>query len=291
MNLDSKKELTTVHYSAYSVKVIHKFKFAPNAMTFPLHWHDRIELLRIWEGRLILTCSDHHCTLLPGDVALISPKMLHSGTAGDEGVVYDVIMFDPTSLLNETAPAAQYILPLCQGKYIFDPLVQNPQITARLDSIVAAHRQESSNHPLQVIGELYDLVGLLYKNCVIRETAALPTQKHFDRTIDYINEHYAENISSASLSQMFGYDESYFCRKFKKQTGLTVMKYIQILRIEKARKLLVETQLPVQDISALCGFSDTAYFTNCFKALCHVTPTRLRETAKQTAQYSKRVKT
>lgn len=281
MNLDSKKELATIQYSAYSVKVIHKFRFAPNAMAFPVHWHDRLELLRILAGSLELNCTDHHTTLLPGDVALISPKMLHSGTAGDEGVMYNVIAFDPSVLINETSPVAQYIQPLCEGKYIFEPLVQNGQITARLDSIVAAHRQESDNHPLQVIGELYDLIGLLYKHCVIREINALPTQKGFDQAVTYINDHYTEDISSSSLSEMFGYDESYFCRKFKKQTGLTVMKYIQILRIEKARKLLTETDLSVQDISRQCGFTDTAYFTNRFKALLRTTPTRLRETAQQ----------
>lgn len=279
MNLDSKKELATIQYNAYSVKVIPSFVKAPNSMAFPIHWHERIELLRILEGSLELTCTDHRSTLYPGDVALISPKLLHGGTAGDQGAIYDVLTFDPLVLINDTAPVAQYIRPLCEGKYIFEPLVQNAQIVARLDSIVAAHRQESPNHPLQVIGELYDLLGLLYKNCVIRELSALPTQKHFDQVINFINDHYTENISSSSLSEMFGYDESYFCRKFKKQTGLTVMKYIQILRIEKARKLLTETELPVQTISQQCGFTDTAYFTNRFKALLHTTPTRLRESA------------
>ena len=280
MNLDSKKELTPIQYSEYSVKIIYHFTFAPNAMTFPLHWHDRVELLRIIKGNLALSCTDHHSTLYPGDVAIISPRMLHSGIAGSEGVVYDVIMFDFSTLVNQTAPAVKYMQPLCDGKYIFEPLIRNRQITARLDSIVSAHRQQGDSHPLQVIGELYDLVGLLYRHCVIRELAALPIQKHFDRTIDYINEHYAENISSASLSQEFGYEESYFCRKFKKQTGLTVMKYIQILRMEKARRLLVDTELSVQDISASCGFSDTAYFTNRFKNLYLTTPTKMREQAK-----------
>lgn len=279
MNLDSRKEITTVRYSAYSVKVIHNFRFAPNAMAFPLHWHDRLELLRILEGSLVLNCTDSHTTLFPGDVALISPKILHSGTAGDAGVMYNVITFDPAVLVNGTDPVAQYIAPLCEGKYIFEPLVQNPQITERLDSIVAAHLQESENHPLQVIAELYDLIGLLYKHCIIREINALPTQKGFDQAVAYINEHYTEDISSASLSAMFGYDESYFCRKFKKQTGLTVMKYILILRIEKARKLLTETNLPVQAISRQCGFADTAYFTNRFKSISRMTPSQLRETA------------
>ena len=280
MPLDSKKELTAIAYNAYSVKVIVSFRFAPNAMAFPLHWHDRLELLRILEGSLMLTCSDHSCTLQPGDVALISPKLLHSGTAGSQGVCYHVVTFDPETLRNSTGPVTQFLDPLCRGKYSFEPLVQNEQITQRLDSIVAAHQGLSPNHPLQVIGELYDLLGLLYRHCVIRDASSLPTQKGFNQAVDYINDHYTENISSASLSALFGYDESYFCRKFKKQTGLTVMKYIQILRIEKARQLLTGTNLPVQDIATQCGFSDTAYFTNRFKSICHTTPTALRENKK-----------
>lgn len=286
MKLDSKKELAPIQYSAYSVKVIRNFRFAPNAMAFPLHWHDRIELLRILEGSLILSCPDLNTTLHPGDVALISPKLLHGGTTGDTGAVYHVLTFDPKVLLNETQPSGQYIQPLCEGKYVFEPLVYNSQIVERVDSIVAAHDNPAS-HPLQVIGELYDLMGLLYRHCVIRQATALPTKKEFDQTIDYINEHYTENISSASLSQMFGYAESYFCRKFKKQTGLTVMNYIQILRIEKARQLLVETNLPVQDIAAACGFSDTAYFTNRFKAMFRLAPSQLRSTSKKESKYGR----
>ena len=234
MKLDSRKELTPVHYSPYGAKVIPNFKFAPNSMAFPLHWHDRLELLRIRQGSLLLSCTDHQLTLHPGDVALISPKLLHGGTTGNEGAVYDVITFDPAALINGTDPAARYIEPLCQGKYTFEPLVQNQLITRRLDSIVEAHRQLPASHPLQVVGEFYDLLGLLYKHCIIWDMAALSTQKQLDQAIEYINEHYAENISSASLSLQFGYTESYFCRKFKKQTGLTVMNYIQILRLEKA---------------------------------------------------------
>ena len=200
MKLDSRKELTTVHYSPYGAKVIPNFKFDPNSMAFPLHWHDRLELLRIRQGSLLLNCTDHQLTLYPGDVALISPKLLHGGTTGNEGAVYDVITFDPATLLNGTDPASQYIEPLCQGKYIFEPLVQNPQITQRLDSIVQAHQQGPANHPLQVVGEFYDLMGLIYQHCVIWDMAALPSPKQLDQAISYINEHYAENISSASLS-------------------------------------------------------------------------------------------
>ena len=91
---------------------------------------------------------------------------------------------------------------------------------------------------MQLLALLYDLTGLLYKHCTIQDVLGLPAQKQLGQVIDYINDHYTENISSAMLSQIFGHDEAYFCRKFKKHTGLTIMKYIQILRMEKARKLL-----------------------------------------------------
>ena len=281
MPLDSKKELVPIHYSEYSTKIIYHTRFNPGVMAFPLHWHDRVELLRIHEGSLIFTCTDHHLTLQPGDVCLISPRMLHNGVAGPQGVMYDVIMFDLTLLTNQTLAAQKYVAPLCAGTCIFEPLVQDEQIRQRLDSLVAAHRYETQLHPLQVIGQLYDLVGLLYKECVIRDLSALPPQKQLGRAIDYINEHYTEPISSAMLSKKFGYDEAYFCRKFKKQTGLTVMQYIQILRMEQARKLLAETDMPVKDIAAACGFADTAYFANRFKGIYKRTPTQLRQLSRK----------
>lgn len=277
MALDSKKELTPVHYSEYSAKVIYHLRIQPGGMTFPLHWHERIELLRIHEGCLVFTCTDHHLTLAPGDVCLISPRMLHSGVAGPEGVMYDVVMFDTSLLLNGTAAAKKYIAPLCDGSCIFEPLVRNDQIRDRVDDIVRAHRFDTQLHPLQVVSALYDLVGLLYKNCVIRDLAALPPQQQFGPVIDYINEHYAEPISSAMLSRKFGYDEAYFCRKFKKHTGLTVMRYIQILRMEQARRLLAETEMPIKDIATQCGFTDTAYFANRFKSIYRSTPSQIRE--------------
>lgn len=281
MPLDSKKELTPIHYSAYAAKIIYHTRFNAGAMTFPLHWHERLELLRILEGSLIFSYSDHQLTLQPGDVCLVSPRMLHSGVAGPQGVLYDVLMFDLELLCNQTEAGQKYLSPLYQGNYLFEPLVQNELILQRLDAIVAAHKQETDLHPLQVIGQLYDLVGLLYKNCVIRDLAALPSQKQFGAVIDYINDHYTEDISSASLSRQFGHDEAYFCRKFKKHTGLTIMKYIQILRIEKARKLLTETEQSVQDIAVICGFADSAYFNKCFKNVYRITPTQMRQRTRE----------
>lgn len=282
MALDSKKELQPIYLSEYGLKIIYRFAFQNDVIAFPLHWHDHMELLRIREGSLILSCANHHLLLQPGDVGVISSQVLHTGSAGPEGVVYDVIQIDFGLLLNDTKISSTYLRPLCDGSCLFEPLIQNQQIIDRLDAIVEARRYPDQQQPLQLLGWLYDLAGLLYKHCVIQDVLGLPVQKQLGPVIDYINEHYTENISSAMLSHKFGHEEAYFCRKFKKHTGLTIMKYIQILRMEKARKLLVETELPIQDIAIGCGFADAAYFNNCFKKLYRITPSLMRQRAKET---------
>lgn len=280
MALDSKKELTPIHYSDYGTKIIYRYTFRPNVMPFSLHWHDRVELLRIHQGSLNLSCTDQNIVLRPGDIGIISSKMIHGALAGPEGVIYDVVMIDLNLLMNSTRTTSAYLQPLSDGSCIFEPLIQNDQIRHRFDSIVEAHHT-ADRQPLRILGELYDLVGLLYEHCVIRDVPVLTTQSQLGPVIDYINAHYSEDISSAFLSQKFGHEESYFGRKFKKHTGLTIMRYILILRMEKARKLLSETDLPVQDIATSCGFSDAAYFINRFKLLYRITPTQMRQRAKQ----------
>jgi AraC-like DNA-binding protein len=55
------------------------------------------------------------------------------------------------------------------------------------------------------------------------------------------------------------------------------MKYIQVLRLEEAKKLISKSNSSIKDIALSCGFSDVAYFTNCFKRLYQITPTQMRE--------------
>ena len=91
---------------------------------------------------------------------------------------------------------------------------------------------------------------------------------------EYIENHFRENISSKELSRRFGYDEAYFCRRFKSVTGLSPMIYIQILRLEYARRAIKnEKGVKISEISSSCGFSDPGYFARCFKKHYGMTPT------------------
>ncbi len=277
MRLLSQKEMMPVVYGEYPVKC---FRVSAQAgeLVFSLHWHERMELHRVVEGSLSLYCGDEHRTLCAGELSVVSPQLLHRGVAGPEGVTYEVVMFDVLPLVNRTA-ATQWLKEVDSGKTVFETQTNHENVIAAVDRVLEAYYRENT-HPLETVGLLYELLGTLYCFGGVKAQAPPPLEKWFGQVISYINEQFAKPISSASLSARFGYDEAYFCRKFKHVTGITVMRYIRILRLEQARNLLTETEQSVSDIALACGFSDAAYFANCFKAQYGITPTVLRQQTK-----------
>ncbi len=85
--------------------------------------------------------------------------------------------------------------------------------------------------------------------------------------VDYIQAHYNENISLADVSDHINISKSYLCDLFKKELNVTIINYITNLRMEKAKELLVSTDMKMYEISLQVGYNDYAYFSQIFKKL------------------------
>lgn len=113
------------------------------------------------------------------------------------------------------------------------------------------------------------------------ERAANPKQLKRERLIykifDYLNEHYAENLSLEKISAEFFISKSNLSHYFKKETGLSPIQYMMQRRIGEAQSLLVETSLPIQEIEFRLGFNDSAHFSKMFKKHVGVTPNEYRK--------------
>lgn len=275
MQLNYKKELTPVVFGETSVKIL-TTRLTANMPGFEQHWHDRIELHLVKSGCMDLYCDDRHIKVYPGELSIVSPGVLHSGKASDEGYECFVIMFEISDLFNGTVSAKQYIEPIVKGDVRFCDKTKIPQIVGLAEKIVSTQLSESNHHPLEIVGYLYSLLGLLCKHCIDSTHSFLPKFEKFDNVINYINGNFTKNISVADISKKFGYDESYFCRKFKKVTGITLVKYIRTQRLEHARKSLEKTNDSIRHIAISSGFPDAAYFTNCFKNMYGISPTKYR---------------
>ena len=94
--------------------------------------------------------------------------------------------------------------------------------------------------------------------------------------VDEINERYSELLGIDELAEGLQVNKSYLIRRFKKEVGVPPGRYLQTIRVGRAKKLLTKPQYTLEVIAALCGFSCANYFCKVFKKETGETPTAFR---------------
>ena len=93
---------------------------------------------------------------------------------------------------------------------------------------------------------------------------------------DWMEVHYPEDISMEQISQHFSLSSRTLIRKFKSNLGITPSAYLQEVRIDAARKILVQTKKTVDEITAAVGYEDVSSFTKLFKRKTGLSPINYR---------------
>lgn len=96
------------------------------------------------------------------------------------------------------------------------------------------------------------------------------------RVRDYIEAHLTENIELKALAGITGLSRWYFARAFKQSVGVPPHHYLMQRRLERAQKLLAESDLSVAQIALQSGFSDQSHFSRRFRLFFGVTPRAFR---------------
>jgi len=94
---------------------------------------------------------------------------------------------------------------------------------------------------------------------------------------DYMEKNLDKKISIEKISSMVNLSKYYFIRLFQHKKGITPYLYVQLLRINRAKELLISTDRAIKDIAQAVGFSSTARFSKCFLDLTGTTPTQYRK--------------
>lgn len=110
-------------------------------------------------------------------------------------------------------------------------------------------------------------------------SAAMPASEDYSVSAaqNYMERHYAEDISVTELANL-GYELiSCFMRRFKKETGITPMEYLNAVRMKKACALLKDSSIAVSEIAEKCGFDTEEKFRTNFKEKLGVSPEQYKE--------------
>jgi two-component system response regulator YesN len=94
---------------------------------------------------------------------------------------------------------------------------------------------------------------------------------------EYIQQHFHENITLISLSEHFHFSPQYIAKKFKEMYNTTVVTYQTHLRMQKAKSLLMHTEMSVIKIAEIIGYADENYFSKVFRKQMGLPPLKYRK--------------
>ncbi len=99
-----------------------------------------------------------------------------------------------------------------------------------------------------------------------------------NRITSYIKNNYHDSmLSIQAMAEYFGISSSYLSHSFKKQTGQTILNYVNYIRIEKAKELLAENNDSIKNVTFKIGYHDVSSFIRKFKKAAGITPGEFRE--------------
>lgn len=212
------------------------------------HAHDYAHILLPLEDELIvrLDGEDHHVTC--AHLAFIAPGRMHHCLCKAKIIMINI----PPSMIKKEdldSLSAEVCLPLIGSMVPLSELIKD---------------EVEHNPSSDAVRYLY---YYLYSKLV--ESSGF-------RSLRYMREHFAEELSVAHLARLENYNVSYFTDWFKKQTGASPTSYLRRLRIDKAKELLVSTSYHLIDVALQVGYGSNAAFSRAFRGCEGMSPVEYR---------------
>ena len=265
-----KKEVRTICYD--DELGMEAYRFQGIRQIFPNHFHEYYVIGIIEVGRRSLSCKNREYVLNPGDMILFNPGDNHTCTQLDDGTLdYRAINItkERMLLLTEEVTGTQYLPGFSEN------VIQNEEIACYFRPLhqrimEGSHEFEKEEDLFYLLEQLISNYGQPFSCC------SLESREGIQKACAYMEAHYAQHICLDEICKTANLSKSTLLRSFTKSKGVTPYRYLENIRINKAKELLEQGILPV-DAAMMTGFSDQSHFTNYFSSFIGLSPGVYRE--------------
>jgi len=235
------------------------------------HIHNLYELYYLEKGSGIYLIDNQSYEMQSGDVFVIPRGILHKTSYQDMNRIRVAIYFSVSFIS----------LPILQRFGNTAHVFRSEEIADKVKFYINQMKENNTNHQLyfeeQIRLNFQALMLLLLQEgkeiepMNVAET--LGTQM-----IQYVQEHYMNHLSLNDLAVQFSLSESHLSRVFKKESGFGFNEYLTLVRLQNARKMILEhPEKPISEVAFSCGYSDSNYFSLCFKKNFGIVPHALKK--------------
>ena len=253
------------------------------------HWHEELELIVVSKGSAIITVAGEKYIVNKGDGFFINTGVLHGGCIYESTTcIFHSIVFHPRLVGGNTDSIfwRKYVNPILKnisfkGLFLNNSIQWQKDLLCSIDEAWFLCMNEEEGYEFEVRNVLSKIIYLMSKNleCIESNTSTkkLRDSHRMKNMLQYIDEHYSDNITINEVAESASLSVSECLRCFHRNIGTTPIQYLKSFRIKKAAELLTNTDMKIVDVGIICGFQDMSYFAKTFRNIYGCTPSQYRE--------------
>lgn len=247
------------------------------AGVFPAHWHEYVEILYIKNGVLSAIVQTVEYELHTGDLMIINSGDLHMTRTPD--CHYLILQISARQLRS-------YLPDFDQLR--FDTLIpytksrQNTQLFSALHAMETIFQEQPHHYELLFTARLYEFLYILCRDHCTTTASAVAADIDRDRlritrAMQWVREHYQENLTLDTAASLLAVSREYFCRLFKKYTGQTFLEYLNDVRTIHLAKDLSACDDTITSLMEKHGLTNYKVFLRTFRKLYGTSPQKFRK--------------
>lgn len=246
------------------------------------HAHDTYEFFYLCNGERFYYISGQDYCVKRGDVVLINRNVIHKTRPTNVPDYERIVLQIPHDFL---APDDPDDLDLTECFSYSTPVISLERknqsiIESILLNILDEMQNEAAGFKSIVRAQITQALVFIHRHALsgnhklIQETYV---HKKIHDVVAYIGSNHMNEIALANLAEHFHISKSHLARTFKKVTGLTIVEYLNSVRITYAKRLLRNTEMSISQISSETGFNNVSHFDRTFKKLTGCSPSHFRK--------------
>jgi AraC-like DNA-binding protein/mannose-6-phosphate isomerase-like protein (cupin superfamily) len=258
-----------------------------------LHWHNELEMVYVQQGIITVNCESQTIEARPGEIIFINSNEPHSYYVLEAPIALYCCAINPVLLQGRyvTSYESRILSPTSMVTIFQNHITNDALLVQYFLTMWEEGEKQVKGYEYAIKANLYGIIALMVRNHI---QSTLSNRQflfknrnlnNINKIIEYIEQHYQEDINLNELSDYLGFNRFYFCRLFKDITGFTPVKYINNYRIHQAVSLMQsQSSMSITQIATQVGYNDSNYFTRVFREVTNDTPSVYINKLKQTVQ-------
>lgn len=246
--------------------------YKPSLAASTPHWHNALEILYVAEGNVDYICNGVPVHISDDDFVFVNNRTIHQAKKTDSCEKTKVLlMVIPNSfLLKLVSEISDFYFS------IKDCSEERYEILVSLRRIYSYFLTKTPYFQLLINRELTNILYCLYAHCIVPDSPVKHYNSISKKVINYVDSHYNENISVSSVAKLVGLQDTYFCRKFKKEVGISFHYYLSSVRLNMALSLYSLGQESLLSCALQSGFASEKILIDWCKKIYHCTPSQYK---------------